>query len=552
MAKKTRRRAAATGGRQPVFEAMSVLLQPSPGRDGIAVARAVARRVRLTGWTIDPIVEDGTEVELVPPRRITTPRAWELTYVLRDQPEVAHAEPMFRYLVPENAPLTPSKASGRGSTHDPATDNEFDWSLRKANVLEAWRLFGSATPPGAGVVVGHPDTGYTLHPELAEPARILIGAGYDFDDDDPNPIDDLDAGVLDNPSHGTGTGSVILSGVGSPGGGPGAFVSGAAPHAMLIPIRTTESVVLLSMRGLRKAIDHASAQGAQVVSISLGGPLPGFGLRRAILRALDGGTIVLAAAGNEVGVVVFPAAFDEVVAVAASNIRDTPWRGSSHGIAVDVSAPGESVWRARTIRDHNGRLTFSVERGNGTSFAVATTAGVAALWLSYHGWPKLVRKYGVANIPRVLRQLLQDTCRTPRGWNTGEYGAGIVDARKLLEAKLPDAVPARKLRSATRAPVATDATGIETLMHLFPGASRTRVEELVAGLLHVEDRDLPMILQAYGDELAFQLIMQPALLESLRQSARGGRLAAAGRQAAKRRLVSAGLSPRLRRQLNRR
>jgi thermitase len=488
---------------------------------------------------------------MVPPnRRIGAARAWDLTYALRDQPEVVHAEPMFRYLVPENAPGV-RKASSDGGGDDPATDTEYDWSLRKTNVLDAWRLFG-ATAPGAGVQVGHPDTGYTLHPELADPARLLVGAGYDFYDDDSDPMDDLDDGVLDNPSHGTGTGSVILSGVGAAGGGAGPFVSGAAPYAMLIPIRTTDSVVLFSMRGLRRAIDHATAHGAQVVSISLGGPLPGFGTKRAIERAVEAGVIVLAAAGNEVRFVVFPAAFDEVIAVAASNIRDTPWTGSSHGDAVDITAPGESVWRARTDRDPSGRMTFVVERGNGTSFAVATTAGIAALWVSYHGWATLVRKYGAANIARVFKQLLQATCRTPTGWDTREFGPGIVDAKKLLTAPLPDAVPARKLRDAARAAVATDATGLETIVHLLPGVPRTRVEETIARLVQVPDRDLPSFLQTYGDELAFHLVMHPGLLPTFARRARGGRAAASPHMIAKRQLLKSGVSSRLRRRLSRR
>ncbi len=514
----------------------------------MAIARQIARRLRLGRWRVEAVVEDGTEVELVPPGRVRAARAWDLTYALRDQPEVVYAEPMFRYFVPENAPVIAHKKSGAGSTDDPATDTEYDWSLRKTNVFEAWRLFGPR-PPGAGVYVGHPDTGYTLHPELADPARLLVSAGYDYDDNDPDPVDDLNDGFLDNPSHGTGTGSVILSGVGAADGRPGPFVSGAAPNALLIPIRTTESVVLVSMRGLRQAIDHAATHGAQVVSISLGGPLPGLGTRRAIQRAIDGGAIVLAAAGNEVGFVVFPAAFDEVVAVAACNIRDQPWSGSSHGDAVDITAPGESVWRARTVRGDRGRMTFLVERGNGTSFAVATTAGIAALWISYHGWPTLVRKYGAANIARVFKQQMQATCRTPRGWDTRQYGPGIVDATKLLATALPDAMPARKLRDAGRAAVSTDTTGLEMLVHVLPDVPRTRIEEMLAVLLEVSDRDLPSVLQRYGDELAFQLVMHPAVLQTFRQTSRGSRAARSSRMTVRRRLVQSELSSRLRKRL---
>jgi serine protease len=541
------------GDRQPRLEAISVVVQPGPGEDPLTLARRIARRVNLRRWNVEPVTADAREVEIVPVQwRGGAARAWEIIYALRDQPEVVHAEPMFQYLVPENAPQRPRgrKAIGFKRPDDPATDTDYEWSLRNTNVLDAWRLFGPR-PPGGGIEVGHPDTGYTPHPELADPARLLIADGYDFQDDDPDPADDLVHGALDNPSHGTGTGSVILSGVGAASGGPGPFVSGAAPHAMLIPIRTTNSVVLLSMRGLRQAIDHATTHGAHVISMSLGGPFPGLGTRRAIQRALDAGIIVLAAAGNEVGFVVFPAAFDEVIAVAASNVRDEPWVGSSHGPAVDITAPGESVWRARTERGDHGPFTFFVERGSGTSFSVATTAGIAALWLSYHGWPTLVRKYGAGSVARVFKQLLQSTCRTPRGWDTHEYGAGIPDANRLLRAALPDHSPARKVRDARRPAVAMDATGIETLVHLMPGVSRTRVESAVADLAAVDDRDLPSFLQDYGDELVFHLVMQPDLLRTVAQHARGGRSVSASRRAAKRRLLNRGLSRRMRRRLRR-
>ena len=46
------------------------------------------------------------------------------------------------------------------------------------------------------MTVGHPDTGYTPHPELADAARLLHEQGFDFDDDDPDPIDDLDDDFL--------------------------------------------------------------------------------------------------------------------------------------------------------------------------------------------------------------------------------------------------------------------------------------------------------------------------------------------------------------------
>ena len=551
-----RRRAAAStpaisrlgvAGRAPRVEAIYVQIE-SPTRNPRETARQVARRARLTGWRAEPVLDDWTEVEWVPSRRVQPSTAWDATYRLRAQPEVVHAQPMFRYLVPENAEPRTRKRSGGDAPHDPATETEYDWSLRKAHVLAAWALFTSQQP-GAGVKVGHPDTGYTPHPELADTARILVADGYDYDDDDADPLDTLEDGRLDNPGHGTSTGSVILSAVGGAIGGHGPFVSGVAPHALLVPIRTTESVVLFSMRGLRRAIDHARSASAAVVSISLGGPFEGFGTHRAVQRAVNAGSIVVAAAGNHIGFVVYPALFEEAMAVAASNINDQPWEGSSRGEAVDITAPGESVWRAKTVRGAKRELTFLVERGNGTSYATATMAGIAALWISYHGASTLAKKCGVAHIARVFKQLVQSTCRTPKGWNREDYGPGIVDAAALLTAPLPDAV-ARKWRDPQRTGVASDSTGLETLVHLFPGVRRTRIEALLATTLNVPERQLPRTLQLFGEEIAFQLIMRPALLESCRRSLTAIQTHRTG-DPVRQRLATLGISRRLAAQLHR-
>ena len=511
------RRSSAPQNRNPQFEAIALTVDPGPRESPERSATLAARKAGLARWRVDTVSSDEGEFELVPPgraKRITPGAAWDAVYRLRAQPQVIHAEPLFKYDVADVQQPPVARAAGGGD--DPATAGNFEWSLQNANVIDAWALFASGQP-GAGITIGHPDTGFTPHPDLADPERLLVAEGFDFDDDDPNPIDDLDDEFLDNPGHGTGTGSVIVSNRGpAPGLPPPAFVSGAAPFASLIPIRTTESVVLFSMRGLRRAIDHAVSKKAHVISISLGGPLPSPALKAAIRRATDAGAIVLAAAGNQVGVVVFPAAFDETIAVAASTFDDEEWAGSSRGDAVDITAPGASVWRARVERGSDGGFDFSVNRGSGTSFAVATTAGVAALWVSFHGFSNLVSRYGAAQIVRVFKSLLQSTCRTPPGWDTANFGPGIVDARALLAAPLPDAAPARKLRDPQRASIAMDATGLETFVHLMPDIPRAQIERGLAAILQASDRELPHVLQDVGDELAFQLVMHPQLENAVR------------------------------------
>lgn len=142
--------------------------------------------------------------------------------------------------------------------------------------------------------------------------------------------------------------------------------------------------------------------------------------------------IVLAAAGNCVRLVVWPARYDECIAVAGTNSADRMWKGSCRGSAVDISAPAQNVLKANAARGG------AVGQGQGTSFAVALTAGVAALWLAHHGRADLIaaaRARG-ETLQDMFRRLVRATARRPAGWDTFQLGAGIADARALLEADL--------------------------------------------------------------------------------------------------------------------
>jgi len=535
----------------PRFESFAIQVEAGPGKKTRAVVAKVVREELGAGWRIEPLDEPSGEYDVSRKARVDTARAWNLAYRMRERPEVAYAEPLFRLSTVEQHERAPSPRARRARSgkddEDPATEGKYEWSLDQIRAKEAWTLFGDKRP-GEGVVVGHPDTGFTRHPEILDPKRLL--PGHDFEDDDADATDPLAGGLLRHPGHGTGTASVIFSGAGpAVAGSADPFVSGVAPGASLRPIRTTKSVVLLSTRNLTRAIRYATHDRAHVISISLGSPVPIRALHHAVQDAEKAGVIVLAAAGNQVRFVVWPAAYDEVIAVAANTIARKPWKGSCRGPAVDVSAPGASVYRAKTERK-SGEVAFAVERGSGTSFAVAAAAGLAALWLSRWGWSDLIRKYGAHRVPAVFKQLLEETCQPPDGWDTAEFGKGIVDAVRLLEKPLPATAPARGMRGVARRAVSADATGLETVVHMLGTAPRAGVERAVADLLRVPENKLPRALLSVGDELAFHLATDPKLRAQLeaaaREPARRGRARGPDRlSAARRAITSRGASRRL-------
>jgi serine protease len=356
-------------------------------------------------------------------------------YALADALDLVSAEPDLGtdfYVDPESSTLDPTVETAAITglcwvSGSPPPDRR--WALEKTGVLSAW-----SRSKGLGIVIAQPDTGVALHDEL-DGTVLAPEQSYDILDGDPDPTDPLTPGTA-NPGHGTGTASVLCS----PESGQ---MSGAAPLAKVAPIRCIEDVKVFDTSPVAAAISHAVAARCDVISMSLGG-IPGRAMHAAVRAAVEADLIVVAAAGNCVRTVVWPARYDEVIAVAGSNSADGTWKGSCRGSAVDITAPAELVWRAE--RSAQGQPTSVVGGGQGTSFAAALVAGIAALWLSRHGKPAVVaeaRRRGIS-VQRLFRVALRSTARQPAGWDTDDFGPGIADAKALLDldlASIPAVAP---------------------------------------------------------------------------------------------------------------
>ena len=295
------------------------------------------------------------------------------------------------------------------------------WAVENIGAVAAW-----ARSRGEGIVVAQPDTGVATHDEI-DSSMLALDHAADILDGDPDPEDPLAPGMA-NPGHGTGTASVLASRVAG-------SISGAAPLARVAPIRCIEDVKVFDASPVAVAIAHATKVGCHIISMSLGG-VPSRALHAAVRAAVAADLIVLAAAGNCVRTVVWPARYDEVIAVGGSNVQDMPWKGTCRGPAVQISAPAEFVWRAHRTRPADP--LSGVSGGQGTSFAVALVAGCAALWLSRFGRHAVIaeaRSRGTS-VQALFRHALRATARRPDQWDTAAFGAGIVDANALLSMDL--------------------------------------------------------------------------------------------------------------------
>lgn len=401
------------------------------GQDAVEMSTVVANALAEIGAVVSAqsTLEHGVLTLELPDRTLEGADfapAFSAAYALADEFDLAAAEPdLPTAFFPEEVSLP-----GEGGLVEEGLGQipgcwvgredglEADWALDKIRAPEAWEFstLGGRPSRGAGVVIAQPDTGVTAHPELIGVDRA---SGFDMLDNDADPTDPLE-GL--NPGHGTGTASVVVS--------PSSMVVvGSAPNARHMPIRAIESVVRVTQVTVARSIDWAVEHGANVITMSLGG-IPSFSLHRALRRAVAADVIVLAAAGNCVRMVVWPARYDDCIAVAGTNASDGQWPGTCRGSDVDISAPGQNVFRAT--------IPQGTDQGQGTSFAVALTAGVAALWLAHHGRANLVAAAHARGetLQSMFLRLLKATARRPAQWDPFEMGPGIVDARGLLGADL--------------------------------------------------------------------------------------------------------------------
>lgn len=234
---------------------------------------------------------------------------------------------------------------------------------------------------GEGIIVAVVDSGVdTNNPHLAGDA-VLPGVNLAGDN--------VQDGRTDNYGHGT-----VVAGIIAARKIEGSSLMGIAPKATILPVRVYNSIDNSSSHsqggpspdvladGIRYAADH----GAQIINISQSTVAPSGTLQLAVQYAQAKGSLVVSSAGNRntssstQDGLRYPAAWKDVLGVAAA---DTSFHASSDSISgeqVDILAPGESV--LSTI-PRGVDCVFSAESAS-SSYATAYASGVAALVAQRH------------------------------------------------------------------------------------------------------------------------------------------------------------------------
>ncbi len=201
--------------------------------------------------------------------------------------------------------------------------------------------------------------------------------GFDFMNFDRS----AEAGETNEFGSGTTHGSLV-SGVAAATGNNGIGVAGVDWFTKILPLQALDDDSFGDSLSVGRAIRYAADMNADVISISLGASSPDTFLRSAVRYAVSRGSIVVAASGNDgCRCISFPANYEEVLAVGATDQSDVPASFSNWGPNLDIIAPG--VGLRTTTWTRTNRTTAYAASVSGTSFATPLVAGLLTLARSH-------------------------------------------------------------------------------------------------------------------------------------------------------------------------
>jgi subtilisin family serine protease len=281
---------------------------------------------------------------------------------------------------------------------------------------------------GSSVLISVIDTGAQLsHADLAANVWVNPGEipGNGIDDDGDGYIDDVsgwdfwngDADPDDDMGHGTHV-SGILGAVGNNGLG----VAGVCWSAQLQEVKVLDASGSGTWTSVAQGVVYAADTGASVSNLSLGGTGGDAGLESAIDYAAALDVVQVAAAGNNGNTTPFyPAAYDGVIAVMATDLAGDRTTWSDYGDWCDLCAPGDTVlslWKGSQLAWYSG-----------TSMSAPHVAGIAALARTQNGQldridTELVVRYSATDLGDAGND-------TTYGWGVADLDAAVARAASL-------------------------------------------------------------------------------------------------------------------------
>ena len=319
--------------------------------------------------------------------------------------EVAYAEP--HYL--DFTTLTPN---------DP--DLALQYHLTNINAFTAWGIQPGASSTKIAII----DTGTDIdHPDL-------VGNMYTNSSDPINGVDDDGNGYIDDyygwdfidedgiPDGDGANHGVHVAGIAGAKPNNSIGIAGTGYNCSIVSIRTgNDQTILYGYDG----IVYAADQGFDVINCSWGSSSYSQYAQDVVTYAsVNQNALVVAASGNNgQDNYFYPAAYDYVLSVGATNASDEVTSFTNYGYWLDILAPGQSIYSTMPDGEYN--------YNSGTSMAAPVVSGIAGLVKSQYS------SLTGLQIAERLKTTITDISNVGNNSTYGDkMGFGLVNAYEAL------------------------------------------------------------------------------------------------------------------------
>ncbi len=339
------------------------LFPPLPVHASSLITDRFIIRYKSTATNADKVkihegISNGYVIKRIPPLNIEIFQSSDADFTervvrhFRNDPRIQYIEPDFL-------------ATAVEIPNDPGLLESHQWGVYKiqaaANFISGWDITHGNSSIKVAVVDSGIDAG---HEDLAGKVKNIKNCT------DSTTADDLFG-------HGTHVAGIISANTNNKIG-----VAGVGYNISLMNAKALSDNGSGYYSWIADCITWSADQGAGVINMSLGGADASQMLEDAINYAHDKGVVIVAAAGNSNSSGFFyPAAYSQVISVAATDNEDARASFSNWGNWVDVAAPGVSIFS--TLPSHTNYFkTKNYGYLSGTSMAAPHVSGLAGLLFS--------------------------------------------------------------------------------------------------------------------------------------------------------------------------